>query len=357
MIPVARWLSGMNHKIIIGCGPEHMELFRKELPGLSYIDFKGFRPLYSKFLPQYLVLLIETPLLIYHSVLEHFRLKSIIRRNSVDIVISDNRFGLWNSKITTAYFTHMPLIPFPAPFRFLEFIGIYLHRAVIKRYSYCYIPDLPGDINLTGRLSHGLRLPVNVRFAGILSRFMISGETSGVEAGSDIQNTVILSGPEPQKTIMKTLLLSLLKEMHSPSVILEGRPGLTGEKILSGNITSYSHLPAEEMREVITRSKNIICRSGYTTIMELVSLNRSALLIPTPGQTEQEYLATYLTEKGWFSTVSQNEIMNGLSLSSVKVSFPSGIREQSSMLLDEALRELSEEKHKKEQSKESAQKS
>jgi UDP-N-acetylglucosamine transferase subunit ALG13 len=357
MIPVARRLAAMNHNIIIGCGEEHMALFRKELPGLSYINFSGFRPWYSKYFPQYLVLLLETPLLIYHSVAEHFRLKRIIRRNSVDIVISDNRFGLWNRTITTAYVTHMPLIPFPEPFRFLEFIGIYLHRAVIKRYSFCYIPDLPGEVNLSGRLSHGLKLPGNVRYVGILSRFAANGPSLANKQERDIDNTVILSGPEPQRTIMKRYLFDILKGQNNLSVILEGRPGKAGEKINSGNITIYSHLPADEMREVIDGSRNIICRSGYSTIMDLISLNRSALLIATPGQTEQEYLAAYLSEKGWFTTVSQNEIKNGISLSSAIPSFPSGIVEQSNDLLDKALKELSEKEHKKNKTHKSGSKS
>ena len=62
------------------------------------------------------------------------------------------------------------------------------------------------------------------------------------------------------------------------------------------------------MKEIIAASENIISRSGYTTIMELVSMGRTAMIIPTPGQTEQEYLAEYLSEKGWFDTIAQKEI-------------------------------------------------
>jgi len=356
MIPVARMLGDMNHNVIIGCGEEHMALFRKEIPGLSYINFRGFRPWYSGWLPQYVVLLVETPLLIYHSFSEHFRLKRIIRRNDVDIVISDNRFGLWNRSITTAYFTHMPRIPFPGPFRFLEFIGINLHRAVIKKYSFCFIPDLPGEINLSGRLSHGMKLPGNVRYAGILSRFVLNEAPTTDNPEKDIRNTVILSGPEPQRTILKNHLLKLLKGQNDPSVILEGKPGEGSEKNHFGNITSYSHLASAEMGKVISRSKNILCRSGYTTIMELVSLNCSALLIPTPGQTEQEYLAEYLTEKGWFSTIPQSEIKNGIPGSTYGSKIPEGITGQSSGLLKIALKELLEEEHKKDQAKKSTKK-
>ena len=347
MIPLARKLREMNNNIFIGSGEKHLSLFRNELPGLSYIQFPGFKPGYSRFLPQYLALLLKTPLLLYHIILEHFRLKRIIRKHAIDIVISDNRFGLWNRKVKTVYVTHMPLIPLPKPLRFLEFFGILLHRAVIKKYSLCFIPDLPGELNVSGRLSHGIKLPDNVRYIGILSRFISMGPYLQENPVKFQHNTVILSGPEPQREIFKQKLVTLLKDKEPMTVMLEGRPDKMREIVRSGNIINYNHLPASEMKEMITGSKSIITRSGYTTIMELVSLNCSALLIPTPGQTEQEYLAEYLSEKEWFSTISQSEIKAGIFLPSNKAVWSGEIIEQSSMLLTEALKELLEKHHKK----------
>lgn len=347
MIPMAMKLRDMNNNIIIGSGEEHLALFRNELPGLSYIKFTGFSPGYSRFLPQYLVLLLKIPQLLYHIIREHILLKRIIREHAIDIVISDNRFGLWNRKVTTVYVTHMPLIPLPKPFRFLEFFGILLHRAIIKKYSICFIPDLPGELNLSGRLSHGIKLPDNVRYTGILSRFLLDFPSLQKDPVKFHHNTVILSGPEPQKDILKQKLTNLLKEHYPPTVVLEGRPDKMKEIARSGNIYYYNHLPSSEMKDMITGSESIITRSGYTTIMELVSLNCSALLIPTPGQTEQEYLAEYLAEKGWFSTVSQAEIKAGMSLTLNKPAWSGEIIEQSSRLLTEALEELLEKHHKK----------
>jgi len=347
MIPLARRLQELNYNIIIGSGEEHLSLFLNEMPGLTYINFTGFKPGYSRYLPQYLALLLKTPLLLFHIILEHIRLKRIIREHAIDIVISDNRFGLWNRKVTTVYVTHMPLIPLPKPLRFLEFFGILLHRAIIKKYSSCFIPDLPGELNVSGRLSHGIRLPDNVRYIGILSRF-ITPEPSQHENPTKFQhNTVILSGPEPQREILKQKLAGLLKEQDTPTVILEGRPDKIREIVMSANIFYYNHLPASEMKEMIIGSESIITRSGYTTIMELISLNCSALLIPTPGQTEQEYLAEYLSKKGWFSTISQSEIEAGISLPSNIAIWSVEIIEQSSLLLTEALKELLEKHHKK----------
>ena len=118
------------------------------------------------------------------------------------------------------------------------------------------------------------------------------------------------------------------------------------EVVTTGNISFYNHLPSAEMKEMITGSESIITRSGYTTIMELISLNCSALLIPTPGQTEQEYLAEYLSEKGWFSILHQNEIKAGITLPLNKATWSSEIVEKSNLFLAKALNELLEEPHK-----------
>jgi UDP-N-acetylglucosamine transferase subunit ALG13 len=347
MIPLARMLRGMNNNVIIGSGEEHLELFRKEMPGLSYIIFPGFKPAYSRFLPQYLSLMFKIPALLYHIAAEHRRLKRILLEHSVDIIISDNRFGLWNKKVTSVYITHMPLVPFPVFCKFLEPIGVLLHRQIIKKFTLCFIPDLPGDVNLSGRLSHNIKLPGNVRYIGILSRF-IDSDKNITDNNKKIQhNTVILSGPEPQREILKQKLVALFKDKEPKTVMFEGNPKNEGEISGCGNITFYNHLTSVHMREMIESSDLIITRSGYTTLMELVSLNLTALIIPTPGQTEQEYLAQYLSEKGWFSTIPQNEIKDGILITAGTSVNHDEITRQSSILLPEVLNELLEKHHKK----------
>ena len=340
MIPLAEKLREKNNNIIIGAGEEHLSFFRKELPGLTYIDFPGYRPGYSRFLPQYIKLLLKTPVLLYHIIREHLMLKKIIREHDIDMVISDNRFGLWNREIISVYITHMPLIPFPKALSFLEFIGILLHRTIIKRYSFCFIPDLPGELNISGRLSHGICLPGNVRYIGLLSRFSGTKTTVADNPVTVRHNTVILSGPEPQREILKQKLTDILKDKEPPAVFLGGKPAGSGKMVRDGNIICFDHLPSAAMKEVITNSDAIITRSGYTVIMELISLGCTALLIPTPGQTEQEYLALSLAEKGWFKTVSQKKLKGEIPLTSAKPGWTSELTEQSKLLFDEALKEL-----------------
>jgi hypothetical protein len=347
MIALATKLREMGYNILFGAGEKQLSFLRTEMPGLTYISFPGFSPGYSGFLPQYLALLLKIPLLLYHIILEHIRLKRIIPEYAIDIVISDNRFGLWNRHIKTVYVTHQPLIPLPKPFAWFESIGLMLHRLVINRYSFCFIPDLPGDLNVSGRLSHGLKLPRNTRFIGILSRFSGLSSSGNGSPVSFRHNTVILSGPEPQRGILEKKLADILKDREHPAVILCGEPDMPADTIRSGNIIYFNHLPGIAMKEVISESEAIITRSGYTTIMELISLNCSALLIPTPGQTEQEYLARYLSKNGWFAAVSQRELNRVTPLPSINSKWGNEITVESGVLLEKALKEMSEENQDK----------
>jgi uncharacterized protein (TIGR00661 family) len=343
MVPIARRLRELNQNVIFGSGEEHLAFFRKEVPGATYINFPGFKMKYSRYLPQYLMILLNLPRFIYHSISEHYRLKSIIRDNSVNIVISDNRPGLWNRSVRCIYVTHQLRIRFPSPFRFLEFTGIAITGWLISRYTLCFIPDLDGDLNISGDLSHGLKLPENARYTGILSRF---GKPDKSVIGHSGKYLVILSGPEPQRSLLKKRILGLNRKDELQIIFFEGNP--TGyNKSVEGSNEFIDH-PDEDMAiEYICSSTKIICRSGYTTIMELVSLGRSALLIPTYGQTEQEYLARYLTEKGWFSTASMKELNESIITQSYEEEIPESFVVRSQELFYRAISEMLEDQDEK----------
>jgi len=340
MIPVARKLLQMNHRVFIGSGEEHLAMFRSELPDVECIQFPGFKPVFSRFIPQYLSMFIRIPWLFYHIAVEHFLLKKIIDRYSIDAVISDNRFGLWNRNIKTAYFTHQLRIPFPRPFRCLEPAGILFHRIITSKYSLCLVPDLPGEINFTGRLSHDLKTGQNVRYTGILSRFYDSHDDKESGHPDRVSYAVILSGPQPRKDMLERKLVKILCRKDADAIFLRGRPSAKPEKTVSENLVFYSHLPAGKMKQILTGSRFIISRSGYSTVMELISLNRSALLIPTPGQTEQEYLGEYLSAKGWFTVLPEKLLGENSDLSCLTESWPENIAGTSRQLLEDALNEF-----------------
>jgi len=166
--------------------------------------------------------------------------------------------------------------------------------------------------------------------------------TSSALTDSFNYNTVILSGPEPQRSIFKEKIMKLLKDEKTITLFLEGRPGSGSEIVREDNFAFCSHLPAPEMKRIIETSKKITARSGYSTIMDLVSMNKSALLVPTPGQTEQEYLAGLLSSKHWFATCDQGNLKKLILNDIVSMEFPAEINDQSPLLLEKALSELIE---------------
>jgi len=336
-IPLIMELVNKGHEVIFGGNNWQIEFIKKEIPGIQCIFFPGFKIRYSSFLPQYLVMLFYSPLFVFHTLLEHVRLKKLIREHEIEIVISDSRPGLWNRKIITVLITHMIRIPFPVRLRIFENLLLPFSRAVIKKFTYCYIPDFLGELNLSGRLSHGFTLPDNTRYIGILSRFI--KEDSGLSTKKELFCTAIMSGPSPQKEILTELTGRILKETEGVSVILAGLPEAEFIK-REGNLIVYNHLPVEEMLNKLMQSKVILSRSGYTTVMELFSIGRSAIIVPTPGQTEQEYLAEYLSGKGWFKKIKQKHLCKDAFTGFIEPALPDFPEEENRNLLLSALNEL-----------------
>ncbi len=243
---------------------------------------------------------------------EHRFLEHLIDEKKIDAVISDNRFGLWSKRIPSVYITHQLMIKAPEKYKFTESLLHKIHRQVIRQYDECWVPDLEGPLNLSGDLSHLYPISDNIKFIGPLSRFSDRGPIDRNLASDRIELVALISGPEPQRSILeKILTYNIQKWPVSKAIILQGKPDESGKKMYeTTKLSVYNHLPDEELRDILLRAERIICRAGYSTIMDLVSLGKNALLVPTPGQTEQEYLALYHSEKGQFSSCKQDEIGN-----------------------------------------------
>src|SRR5512133_2723084 len=171
MIPLALELHKRGHEIIFCADRAVIPMLSSELPGINIIEIRGLHIRYFRKLPMWISVLLHLPHISAVSVREHSELKRLAAEHNPDIIISDNRFGFWHKGIFSVYVTHQILIPFPSPFRFIEPLGVWLHGIILARFDICLIPDFPGEINLSGRLSHGVRLPRNTVWSGPLSRF------------------------------------------------------------------------------------------------------------------------------------------------------------------------------------------
>jgi len=229
---------------------------------------------------------------------EYRWLKKIIKEHEIDAIISDNRFGLYNSKISCIYITHQLLIK--TGNKFTGKIAQKIHYYFISKYNECWIPDFR-DNGLAGDLSHPETVPRNVKYIGALSRFE---KLTDIKKKYDL--LILLSGPEPQRSTFEKMILHNLKNLNATVLLVRGLPGKK-ETVTCNNhsVKIVNHLSAGELNCAIQRSAIIISRSGYTTIMDLVKIQQKSILVPTPGQTEQEYLARHLQEKNIFFAVEQ----------------------------------------------------
>jgi UDP-N-acetylglucosamine transferase subunit ALG13 len=187
-------------------------------------------------------------------------------------------------------------------------VGGWVNRKMLKwnygfigKFSECWVPDFENNLSFAGRLSHPpLPPPVPLKYIGILSRFKslkITGKKNPL--------LIILSGPEPQRNGFEIFLFSQLAASTLKAIVVRGLPGEDSIPFIREGIKIFNHLPTEELNVLMIESEMIITRSGYSTIMDLVQVKKSAILVPTPGQTEQEYLGLYMQDKKWMYCVSQ----------------------------------------------------
>ena len=299
-IPIINGLLHQGCEVIIAAEGACRILLEKEFSTLLFLDLRGYRMLYSRrkfWMP--LKLLIQLPKMILSIYNEHSWLKAVVKKHSIDAVVSDNRLGMYHSAVPGIYITHQ--LKIKTGNRFTEKIAQKIHYWFINRYDECWVPDTAGEINLAGELSHPDILPkVPVIYLGPLSRF----EKTEAEIKYDL--LIILSGPEPQRTVFEELLLKDLENYSGRVLLVRGSPANTTLlKTSLPTIEIQNHLPAAELNHAILQSQMIISRCGYTTVMDLLKLQKKAILVPTPGQTEQGFLADHLLKQKLFFCVKQ----------------------------------------------------
>jgi uncharacterized protein (TIGR00661 family) len=302
-IPIINALIANNFRVILAAERGQQALLQKEFPQLLILPLTGYRMGYSKhkkWLP--IKLALQIPKIIAAIKREQKWLNNIIHKYSIDLVISDNRYGLYHHTIPSVIITHQLQIQTP---KWLQAAVTKLNYRWINRFTQCWIPDFAEGPGIAGKLSHPPKLPsIPVHYVGALSRFK-QMETS---THFEYDFLILLSGPEPQRSLLENLLLQKAKYSSYRFLLVRGKPGSTDTIAVSNNITVYNHLPTDALENTYKKSKWVICRSGYSTIMELLSIQKKAVLIPTPGQTEQEYLAIILAKQGLAFSIEQTEI-------------------------------------------------
>ncbi|MBS1497086.1 MAG: glycosyltransferase [Bacteroidetes bacterium] len=294
-VPIINALIAEKFEVVLAAEGATANLLQKEFPLLKMLPLKGYGIKYSRTKAGFFIkIMTQLPKILAAIKYENRWLDKIIEQEKIDCVISDNRLGLYSKKIPAYYITHQ--LHIETGNAFFNWMAQKIHYRYINKYIQCWVPDCEGALNLAGKLSHPLQMPkIPVKYIGILSRFKKISE-------KPTDNLLIaLSGPEPQRSVFENIILKQINEIDCPVLLIRGLPGeTTALPCENERVKIINHLPAGELNKMMAEAGIVISRAGYSTIMDLAMLQKNAVLVPTPGQGEQQYLAKYLMEKKYF---------------------------------------------------------
>jgi len=288
-----------DNVVILGITPTTALIFDEEFPNLKKVDIEPYAITYSKTLPLMLKLLLDSRRILNVIKKEKQQISKYIQEFNIDVVISDNRFGLSNSLVECVYVTHQLNI---VAGMFSE-IANKIHHNYIRQFDEIWVPDYENNKEcLAGKLSRNPALK-NVKYIGPLSR--LEAQPEKTEA---FDYLCLLSGPEPQRTLLEEVLVKKAENSTKKIVVVRGTKH-PFKNALPENIKLIDLPNAKELSQLIKASDTIICRSGYSTLMDIKQLGKEKfILIPTPGQAEQAYLADYWKEKFQAKIIEQNDL-------------------------------------------------
>lgn len=322
-IPIIQELLRQNCEVWLAAEGAQETLLKREFPQLSCLSLKGYRIKYGRSSTGMALNIFGQTRKIFQAIKqENIWLKEMMKKYNFDAVISDNRYGLYHNKIPCVFITHQLYIKSPLG-KWAERLLQKKNYNYINRFTECWVPDEEGENNLAGELSHPEKKPaIPLRYIGPLSRFENINDTPHSqpvdEAGDKDHLFVILSGPEAQRSILENKIIKDIAHYAGTATIVRGLPGTVTIIPSANGIKFYNHLPTEELNKEMSRAEYIISRSGYSTVMDVTKLHKKSIFIPTPGQTEQEYLASYLQEKNIAVSISQNSFSLSTALQSAK---------------------------------------
>jgi UDP-N-acetylglucosamine transferase subunit ALG13 len=313
-IPIIRLLLQRGHSVFIASDGDSLELLKREFPALTFFELPSYNIKYSRNIPAWLYTLWRTRKFLRSIKREQRAVKKLIKQHSFDLIISDNRYGCRSKKIHSVFISHQLNLIMPDGTKWMGGIINLFQKGLIRKFNSVWIPDAENSM-LSGELSNS---NLKAEFIGVQSRFKRS-----VNVQHENKLAVVLSGPEPQRTLLEKNLLPQVIALNLQSVFVRG---MLNEKMGESQVNEvkiFNYLKSEELQKVIEQSEVIVSRSGYSTIMDLAVLGKKAILIPTPGQPEQEYLAAKFKEEKIAYSADQEsiELEDALELSAEYLGF------------------------------------
>lgn len=295
-IPLVRQYLEQGDEVVLGGDGESLLLLQRHFPQLRVIQLPSLELRYAANDQQRGFYLRAIPALLRFTIADHYYLRQQLAIEHFDLIISDNRFGLFTRQTRCVYITHQLYVRLPRRLCIFQPLARALHACVFKRYHEVWVPDFANSENrLAGELCHGGCFDTYVKYIGPLSRFASSeGTPKELRRNSEYSVVAILSGLEPQRSIFEQAILERYANTPDKVLIVRGKVAEAQTKISRNNITMVASLSDQALLEVMEQATTIVARSGYSTIMDLAVLGllHKAELHPTPGQSEQEYLAS-----------------------------------------------------------------
>ncbi len=285
-IPIIRELLDHGHQPFIASDGIALSLLKKEFPDLPAFELPSYKISYAEKGKNFKIKMIwDSPKVLKAIAKEKKAVKRLVKEHGLEGIISDNRLGAYYKKVPCVFITHQLNVLSGNT----TWMSSKAHQKIIKKFDVCWVPDVEKKPNLTGKLGHLKKSKLNIAYLGPLSRF----EKKKLPITNDLM--VLLSGPEPQRTLLEEKLLDELQKFEGNILFVKGK--IEDEQVQEeiktskGKILHYNFMKSDELEMALNQSEKVLCRSGYTTVMDLAKLEKKAFFIPTPGQYEQEYLA------------------------------------------------------------------
>ncbi len=317
VVPIVEQLEALGADVVIGSAGRALQLLRIACPGQQCLEMPAYNVRYF-FRNMYVNMGLQAAGIFRAIAAEYSWLRTVRRRLAIDAVVSDNRYGCWSPDIPCYFITHQLNIQLNGgP---LQSTVNYLQHQWLTRFDGWWVPDYEEDgLRLAGRLAHGdfIRQPA---YMGWLSRIK-----PGYQKVNNPQGPIValLSGPEPARSYWERQLLEQLRRSGLSAWLLRGVAG-KNERYSLGKVQVVDYLGGRELSDLLASARLLICRSGYSTLMDLATVGQRAILVPTPGQTEQVYLANYCATQQWAPFYAQHDFVLHKALDDVDeyTSFP-----------------------------------
>lgn len=310
-IPIVNELVNQGWEVSLAGSGNTLDVLHHQFPQLPVFPLYGYNIFYHTTTGNLSFTIVRQVPKIYAAIQRERRwLKRMIAKHAFDVVLSDNRYGLHSCKAYCIFITHQ--LHIRSGFgKWVDRIVQVINYRYIQKFNECWVPDYRGDVNLAGALSHPHKIPINAHYIGPVSRFDKRSE----EKKYDV--IIVLSGPEPCRTEWEHTLRTQLEHFEGNVLLVRGAANKAEFK-QKEHLQVANILQADELNTAIEQSEWVICRSGYTSVMDLIKLGKKAILVPTPRQPEQEYLAEYLLQCEIFYTVKESEFSLSTNLAKAK---------------------------------------